>query len=80
MQMYDPTKGRFNVGTSPAGTQAGPGNCPTGPQKGNEVINVCDFLDSNTFTTLPMANAPRYKSQIDWRLPIQYSLNTYAQS
>ena len=80
MRMYDPTKGRFNVGTSPAGAQAGPGTCPTGPQKGNEVINVCDFLDSNTFTMLPMANAPRYKSQIDWRLPIQYSLNTYAQA
>jgi hypothetical protein len=80
MQMWDPVHGRFNVGTSPAGSTADFGTCPTGPQKGTEVINVCDFLDSNTFTTLPMAAAPRYQNQIDWRLPIQYALNTFAQS
>jgi hypothetical protein len=80
MQMYDPIHGRFNVGTSPVGTPPSPGTCPTGAVKGNDVINVCDFLDSNTFTTLAMAGAPRYQNQINWRLPIQYVLNTFAQS
>lgn len=86
MQMYDPAKGSFNVGTSPYGTTWDPdaGNCPNNAtQKGTtyvEVINTCGFLDVNTFTTLPMANSPRYKNQIDWRLPVQYALNTYAQS
>ncbi len=80
MQMYDPVHGRFNVGTSPVGTPASPGTCPTGTVKGGDVINVCDFLDSNTFTTLAMAGAPRYRYQIDWRQPIQYVLNTFAQT
>ncbi len=80
MQMYDSAHGRFNVGTSPVGTPPSPGACPTGPVKGNDVINVCDFLDSNTFTTLALAGAPRYHNQIDWRLPIQYVLNTFAQT
>src|ERR1700687_1066577 len=80
MQMYDSTNGRFNVGTTPAGTPPSPGICPTGPQKGNDVINVCDFIDSNTFTTLALAGSPRYQSQIDWRQPVQYFLNHFAQS
>jgi len=80
MAMFDSTKGRFNVGTVPAGTLSGPGICPTGTQKGNDVINTCDFLDTDTFTTLAMAGAPRYSSQIDWRQPIQYVLKTFAQS
>jgi hypothetical protein len=80
MQMFDSSKGRFNAGTVPAGTPASPGICPTGTQKGNDVINVCDFVDSNTFTTLAMAGAPRYNSQIDWRQPIQYVLSTFAQT
>jgi hypothetical protein len=80
MRIYDPTKGWFNVGTSPVGSATVPGTCPTGPQKGEEVINVCDFIDSDTFTTLAMAGAPRYQKQIDWRLPIQYALDTFAQT
>ncbi len=80
MQMWDPVHGRFNVGTSPVGTQPSPGTCPTGAVKGKDQINVCDFLDSNTFTTLAMAGAPRYKNQIDWRLPVQYVLNPFAQT
>jgi len=80
MRMYDSENGRFNVGTSPAGSAAGLGNCPTGPQKGEEVINVCDFIDSNTFVTLAMATAPRYRNQIDWRVPIEYALNTFAET
>lgn len=79
MQMFDATNGRFNAGTVPVGTPPSPGICPTGPQKVNDVINVCDFLDSNTFTTLAMAGSARYNPQIDWRRPIQYVLNTFAQ-
>lgn len=79
MQMFDATNGRFNAGTVPIGTPPSPGICPTGPQKVNDVINVCDFLDSDTFTTLAMAGSARYKAQIDWRMPIQYVLNTFAQ-
>jgi hypothetical protein len=80
IQMFDSTNGRFNVGTVPVGTPPAPGICPTGPQKGNDVTNVCDFLDSNTFTTLAMAGSPRYQGQIDWREPIQYVLNNFAQT
>lgn len=80
MRMFDSTNGRFNVGTVPPGTTPAPGICPTGPQKGNDVINVCDFLDSNTFTTLALAGSPRYQNQIDWRRPVQYVLNNFAQT
>lgn len=79
MQMFDTTNGRFNAGTVPVGTPPSPGICPTGPQKGSDIINVCDFLDSDTFTTLAMAGSTRYRAQIDWRRPIQYVLNTFAQ-
>jgi hypothetical protein len=79
MQMYDPLNGRFNVGTVPSGTASAAGLCPTGSQKGNDVINVCDFLDSNTFTTLAMAEAPRYRNLIDWRKPVQYALNNFSE-
>ncbi len=44
------------------------------------MINVCDFLDSNTFTTLALAGSPRYQTQIDWRRPIQFMLNNFAQT
>ena len=80
MQMFDAAKGRFNAGTVPVGTAPQPGICPNGPQKGNDVINTCDFLDSNTFTTLALAGAPRYQKQIDWRRPIQYVLDKFAQT
>lgn len=80
MQMFDSTNSRFNVGTVPVGTPPSPGICPTGPQQGNDVINVCDFLDSNTFTTLALAGSQRYQGQIDWRQPIQYVLNNFAQT
>jgi hypothetical protein len=91
MQMFDLTNGRFNTGTVPLGTVAQPGVCPTGAQKGNDIINAlgpdCDFLDSDTFTTLAMAAAPRYFNYqlpngavMDWTVPIQYVLNTFAQT
>lgn len=79
MQMFDPVAGRFNSGTVPPGT-TGAGLCPNGPTRGNDIINTCDFLDSNTFTTLAMATAPRYQNQIDWHRPIQYVLDHFAQT
>ena len=75
-------EGRFNAGTVPPGT-TGAGYCPNGPRRGNDIINTCDFLDSNTFTTLAMVTAPRYQNQIDWHQPIQYVLdpvNHFAQT
>jgi hypothetical protein len=78
MRMYD--SDRFYAGTVPAGTNASPGICPDGPQSGNDVISICDFLDANTFTTLAMAAAPRYRNQIDWRLPLQHILDTFPQT
>jgi fibronectin type 3 domain-containing protein len=87
MQMYAPDRGAFNVGTVPPGASAVPGVCPTGPQRGNDVINTCDFLDSNTFATLAMAGSPRYThfvlsdgTAMDWNRPIQYVLNHFAQT
>src|SRR5271157_1131277 len=80
MQMFDSTKGSFNAGTVPVGTASGLGICPNGPQNGNDIVNTCQFLDANTFTTLAMAGAPRYASQIDWRKPIQFVLANFAQT
>ncbi len=78
LRMFDPARGCFFAGTVPAGTAAGPGIDPTGPQQGDDVINVFDFLDSNTFSTLALARA--YPEAIDWRRPVQYVLDTFAQS
>jgi len=80
MKMFDPVKGRFNVGTVPMGTAPMPGTCPNGPQTGIDVINTCDFLDANTFTTLALASSPRYRNQIDWQLPLQYVIANFAQT
>ena len=80
MKMFDANKGGFNTGTVPSGTSPASGICPNGQQKGKEVINTCDFLDANTFTTLAMAGAGRYRNQIDWRQPINYVLNQFATS
>jgi hypothetical protein len=78
MRMFRPSTGSFNVGTVPVGTPSQPGICPIGAQKGSDVINTCDFLDSNTFTTLALAGSSRYSSRIDWRLPVQYVLSAFA--
>jgi hypothetical protein len=80
MEMFDAAGGRFNAGTVPSGTAPGPGVCPTGAQQGNEVVNVCDFLDSNSFTTLALTSSPAYRNRIDWRRPIDYALNTFGQT
>jgi len=63
-QMFDPTNGRFYVGTVPADVSSQPdpkrGNCEA-PfiQKGNDIVNTCDFLDLNSFTVLPRAASAR---------------------
>ncbi|HTU44146.1 MAG TPA: tectonin domain-containing protein [Bryobacteraceae bacterium] len=82
MQMFDNVNGRFNVGTVPPGTASDPanGNCPSTVTKGNDVINTCDFLDTDTFTTLALAWSPRYRNQIDWHLPIDYALKTFIET
>lgn len=80
MQMFDSVAGRFNAGTVPAGTPASDGITPNGSQRGNDVINTFDFLDANTFTTLALATADRYRCQIDWRRPVQYVVNNFAQT
>ncbi|MGD0222147.1 MAG: choice-of-anchor D domain-containing protein [Terriglobia bacterium] len=80
LALYDSDDGRFYNGTVPVGTASGPGVCPTGPQRGNDVITVCDFLDSNTFTTLAMAGSGTYKNSIDWTQPINYVSTVYPQT
>jgi hypothetical protein len=80
MEMFNPNTGCFYAGTEPVGTVPNSGVDPTGPQRGNDVINVFDFLDANTFTTLALAAAPRYRDRIDWRRPVQCVLDKFVQS
>lgn len=86
MQMFDPINGRFYAGTVTVDPPSPPnpirGNCQTTPplRRGNDLINVCNFLDSNTFTILPLAASPQYHSQIDWRRPLQFMLDHFAQT
>lgn len=79
LAMYDSVNGRFNTGTVPTGTPPGPGVCPTGAQKGNDVINVCDFLDADSFTSLALAGSAPYgtftPTKADWQAAMQYVLN-----
>ncbi|MBV9764579.1 MAG: hypothetical protein JOZ48_07015, partial [Acidobacteriaceae bacterium] len=81
MRMYDSTNGRFNGGTVPVGTSndQSEGVCLSSQTQGNDIINVCDFLDSDTFTALAMSSSPRYHNQIDWRVPVQYGWNHFGQ-
>jgi hypothetical protein len=75
MQMFDEANGRFFAGTiNPVIT--GPGLCPdTSTAKPNgDVINKCDFVDSNSFTALAMAGSKRYSGEIDWHRPLLYVL------
>jgi hypothetical protein len=81
MAMFDSVHGRFNAGTVPEGTTDSPGISPDPTTlRGNEMINTNDFLDSNTFTTLALAQAPRYTNQIDWRRPVEYVLANFSQT
>ncbi len=80
MQMFDPVSGKFFAGTVPVGTPLGPGVAPSGAIRGNEVINTFDFLDANSFSVFALAGSPRYRSQIDWRRPIQFMTNSFART
>jgi hypothetical protein len=79
LQMYDSVNGRFNTGTVPKGTSPGPGVCPTGPLQGNDVINVCDFLDADSFSILALsgsrADGLYSPTKGDWQPAMLYVLN-----
>jgi hypothetical protein len=85
LAMFDAASGRFNAGTVPSGTGPGPGVCPTGIQKGNDVINAfpCDFLDANSFTTLGLAGSSAFgvlnPGSTNWQLPLEY-ISNFSQS
>ncbi len=80
MQMWDAGTGHFFAGTVPSGQTAAAGIYPNGAQRGNDVINTFDFLDTETFTTLAMAAVPRYANQIDWRRPVQWVVDHFQRS
>lgn len=80
MQMYDKTTGHFFAGTVPAAQGVGAGINPSGPSNDGDVINTFDFLDAQTFTTLAMASAARYQSQIDWHAPLMWTMNHFQSS
>src|SRR5262249_40973187 len=88
MRMFDASAGRFNAGTLavvPPATVPAPdppkGICPDDSHHiGIDVLNTCDFLDTDTFVTLAMAASPRYRGMIDWRRPVSYARTTFAQS
>ena len=70
MALFDDRSGCFFAGTVPVATMPGLGIDPSGSRRGNDVINVFQFLDANTFIPLAMAEAPRYRDAIDWRRPV----------
>lgn len=88
LEMFDPVEGRFYSGTVPiAQKEIFPGlkfansDCQTGSGcsaapgcgKGHDMLNTFDFLDAQTFTTLPLARFPEFAS-IDWNRPIEWAL------
>ena len=89
-RMEIPDTGGFYVGTVTVAAAADsgkyPGNCavPASQAVGNDVLNLCEFLDSNTFTLLPMAASSRYSS-LNWTAALEHVLtyanagNTYTQ-
>lgn len=80
MSMFDQKTGCFFAGTVPKGTKPGPGIDPNGEERGNETVNVALFLDANTFTTLALAESPRYQNQTDWRRPVQCVVDKFKRS
>src|SRR5260370_22775138 len=45
---------------------------------GNDVVNACDSVDSNTFAILALAEVNPYRTQVDWTRPVQYVLSHFA--
>jgi hypothetical protein len=79
MAMFDPVDGYFYTGTVPDGTLSGPGVCPSGQPYGNDILNVCMFLDANSFPTLELAGSTMFgvpnPGSINWQLPTDFILN-----
>jgi len=77
VKMFDAVNGRFYAGTlnnSSVGN-AGLGVCPDlSLAAGNDVVNSCDFLASNSLSVLAMAAFQRYSGQLNWSRPLQYTL------
>jgi hypothetical protein len=80
LAMFDLADGCFHAGTVPLGTPAGPGIDPTGPRRGDEIVNRARFLDANTFIGLALAHSPIYRDRIDWRRPARCVLDGYQRS
>ena len=84
MAMFDPVDGYFYTGTVPDGTLSGPGVCPSGQPYGNDILNVCMFLDANSFPTLELAGSTMFgvpnPGSINWQLPTDFILNYSGQS
>jgi hypothetical protein len=86
MAMYTPgdpndsADGHFFAGTLPVGTTPAPGLDPSGPQRGNDIINRFLFLDSDSFPILALAGSELYRNAIDWREPTRHMIQTFAKS
>lgn len=82
MRMYDRDAGRFFAGTAPNDAEERPGielsDLPE-QRRTLETVNVFDFLDSQSFTTLALAGAPRYRDAIDWNDPVRHMLTAFDQ-
>jgi len=76
--MYDSPDKRFYAGTVYSSDSSDP--CGHSFQKGKDIINTCDYLDSDSFALLPMAASAKYRSQADWNAVWSYVLQTFAQS
>jgi hypothetical protein len=66
MAMFNSSRGCFYAGTVPKGTAASRGIEATGPLRGDDLTNVFDFLDTNSFTYLAMAPSKQYGKAINW--------------
>jgi hypothetical protein len=78
LAMYDSLNGRFYLGTTPVGGTLTPG-CSAGPQKGNDIINICDFLDANSFSALGLSGSQQFGLYSpysgDWQPAMSYVQN-----
>ncbi len=80
ISMFDQQGGRFFAGTVPADKPLPAGACAGGARKGNDIINVCDYLDADTFAILTLAGSPLYRNAVDWRRPLRFVLNNFAKT
>ncbi|MEP7338398.1 MAG: hypothetical protein ABI977_11740 [Acidobacteriota bacterium] len=78
--LFDQQVGRFYAGTVPADKPLPVDFCSDGARKGNDIVNVCDYLDANTFSILALAASPVYRNSLDWRKPLQFVFNNFAKT